>query len=68
MERDLHEIAHDMVEWEEKLTSPMELTATDVHDIKKHEDSLELQRYITSGFHLGEVECGGGGGEHIALL
>lgn len=45
MERDLHEIARDMVEWEEKLASPMELTTTDVHDIKmKHENSLELQR------------------------
>ena len=45
VDRDLIEIAHHMLHWEEKLCSHLRLTAVDVHDIKaKHPNNPELQR------------------------
>ena len=45
VERDLHAIAHHMLGWEEKLCTPLGLTAVDVHDIKEeHPAKPELQR------------------------
>ena len=42
---DLIEIAHHMLDWEEKLCTHLGLTAVDIHDIKaKHQNNPELQR------------------------
>ena len=42
---DLIEIAHHMLDWEEKLCTHLRLTAVDIHDIKaKHQNNPELQR------------------------
>ena len=43
---DLNEIAEDMTEWEERLTSYLGLTRTNIHDIKKEIDILSLQRCV----------------------
>ena len=44
-ERDLIEIAHHMLDWEEKLCPHLGLTVVDVHDIKHiYLTSPELQR------------------------
>ena len=43
---DLNKIAHHMLDWKEKLCSPLGLTEVDVHDIKEiHPNKPELQRY-----------------------
>ena len=45
VERDLIEIAHHMLDWEEKLCSPLGLTEVDVRDIKEiYSGNPELQR------------------------
>ena len=45
VDRDLIEIAHHMLHWEEKLCSHLGLTAVDIHDIKAiHHNKPELQR------------------------
>ena len=45
IESDLIEIARHMVDWEEKLCPHLELTHTEIHDIKaKHKDNPVLQR------------------------
>ena len=42
---DLTEIAHHMLDWEEKLCTHLGLTAVDIHDIKaKHQNNPKLQR------------------------
>ncbi len=42
--QDLYEIAHHMIEWEEKLAAPLGLTEVDVHDITEGIRSLVLRR------------------------
>jgi hypothetical protein len=45
VEKDVNAIAHDMLEWEEKLTTGLEMTPTEIHDIKADQkDSAALQR------------------------
>jgi hypothetical protein len=45
VDRDLNEIAHYMLNWEEKLRIHLGLTVVDVHDIKdKYPSKPELQR------------------------
>ena len=45
VDKDLSEIAHHMLDWEERLATHLELTAVDIHDIRsKHRDSAPLQR------------------------
>ena len=45
VDKDLIEIAHHMLGWEEKLCSHLGLTEVDVHDIEKiHSGNPELQR------------------------
>jgi hypothetical protein len=45
IDKDLTEIAHHMLEWEEKLCTHLGLTAVDAHDIKaKYSSNPELQR------------------------
>ena len=42
---DLIEIAHHMLDWEEKLCTYLGLTAVDIHDIKaNHPSNSKLQR------------------------
>lgn len=50
VEKDLIEIAKDMLDWEEKLPTPFGLTATDISDIKAKcpDNKPELQRYEIS--------------------
>ena len=44
MEKDLSKIAEDLTNWEE-IASHLELTSTDIHDIReKHQDKPPLQR------------------------
>ena len=52
-ERDLIEIAHHMLDWEEKLCPHLGLTVVDVHDIKEmYSGKPKLQR-LKSGFGFG---------------
>ena len=44
VEKDLSEIADHMLHWEEKLSTHLELTPTDIHDIKKDFQGQVLQR------------------------
>ena len=45
IDTDLNEIAQHMLDWDEKLSSHLGLTAVDVHDIKAmHRNNPELQR------------------------
>ena len=44
VDRDLHEIADHMFDWEETLSSHLGLTAADIHDITNGIRSLKLQR------------------------
>ena len=45
VDKDLIEIAHHMLDWEEKLCSHLGLTLVDVHDIREiHPRNPELQR------------------------
>ena len=45
VEKDLHQIAYYMLDWEEKLSSHLELTAVDISDIKEMQPSKPgLQR------------------------
>ena len=46
VETDLCEIAHVMLNWEVKLSSPLGLTDVDVHDITRGISNLELQRCV----------------------
>jgi hypothetical protein len=47
VDRDLIEIAHCMLNWEEKLCTDLGLTVEDAHDIKaKHQNNPELQRWV----------------------
>ncbi len=43
-DRDLNEIAYQMVEWEEKLSAPLGLTRVNIHDITELSHILVLQR------------------------
>ena len=52
-ERDLIDIAHHMLDWEEKLCPHLGLTVVDVHDIKEmYSGKPKLQR-LGSGFGFG---------------
>ncbi len=42
--RDLHEIAHHMLDWEVKLSSHLNLTDIDISDIKEELQNPELRR------------------------
>ena len=42
--KDLSEIAHHMLDWEERLATHLELTITDINDINKSQNSPPLQR------------------------
>ena len=45
VDEDLSEIAHHMLGWEEDLSSHLELSQVDIHDIKeRHRREPELQR------------------------
>ena len=45
VDRDLNEIADHSLDWEEKLSVPLGLTATDISDIKTmHQNKPQLQR------------------------
>ncbi len=45
VDKDLNEIADHMMDWEEKLSTHLELTHTDIHDVKAiHKDNPVLQR------------------------
>ena len=44
VEKDLCKIAEHMVDWEEKFSIPLSLTATDISDINKKSNPV-LQRY-----------------------
>ena len=45
VDRDLNEIADHMLDWEEKLSAHLKLTAMDIHDIKAiHANNPVLQR------------------------
>ena len=45
VDKDLNEIAHHMIDWEEELSAHLELTQVDIHDIKAiYRDSPALQR------------------------
>lgn len=45
VDRDLYEIAHHLLNWEEKLSTHLELTATDISDIRDiHMNNPALQR------------------------
>ena len=45
VDRDLNEIANHSLDWEEKLSVPLGLTATDISDIKTmHQNKPQLQR------------------------
>ena len=44
VDRDLNEIALHMLGWEERLCTPLGLTATDIHDIKEEYAKPKLQR------------------------
>ena len=44
VDKDLNEIADQMIEWEEKLSAPLGLTGVDIHDITEGGLSLVLQR------------------------
>ena len=49
LEKDLREIAHYMLDWEEKLATYLELTRVDIHDIKETYTSKPvLQRLACS--------------------
>ena len=44
---DLNNIAHPMLDWEERLCTHLGLTVEDVHDIKvKHQNNPALQRSV----------------------
>ena len=45
VDKDLNEIAHHMIHWEEDLSSSLKLTKVDIHDVtRKHPYNPELQR------------------------
>ena len=45
VDKDLMEIAHHMLGWEEQLSAPLGLTQVDIHDIKEmHTNKPKLQR------------------------
>ena len=44
VDKDLSEIADHMLDWEEKLSTHLGLTTTDIHDITKGIQNLALQR------------------------
>ena len=47
VDKDLNEIAHHMLHWEEELSSYFELTVVDIHDIKaENSDKPKLQRWV----------------------
>ena len=46
VEKDLCHIAHHMLDWEVKLSTHLELTEVDVHDITRGISDLELQRCV----------------------
>ena len=47
VDKDLDEIAHQMIHWEEDLASPLKLTDVDIHDIKfRNPNSSKLQRFV----------------------
>ena len=44
---DIIEIARDLIDWEVKMAGPLELSRTDINDIKhKHREQPELQRFL----------------------
>ena len=45
VDTDLREIAHHMLDWELKLSSPLKLTEIDIRDIKEYFKEPELQRW-----------------------